>query len=329
MTLEPQMPVIPGLDANDLRTLELFYPFAFAQTMRGIQQRIRFAHYSSADAAMKILQSNQVWMRKASAMNDFREIDYGKECLIGAYASETGKQLKAALEKMFPGITEDIQDRFNTWYPHFETGTFLTCISEHDASEDRIGRLSMWRAYGGTTGVAVVLHGAPFLAPSDALKAYTSPVAYLSHLEFQSEFDHLVSGIISNAHFVKSLGRDNVLANIFNAFRMATICTKHPGFREEQEWRVIYNPIWQQSNRITSSVEIIRGVPQIVQKITLIDIPDEGLVGITIPDIVERVIIGPTDFPLEIREATIELLKAKGVVDAASKVIISDIPLRH
>jgi hypothetical protein len=327
--METQTPAISGFDAEDLRVLQLFYPFAFEQTMRGIQQQIRFAHYSSAEAAMRILQSSQVWMRKASAMNDFREIDYGKECLIGAYASDTGKRLKAALEKMFQGITGEIEERFNTWYPHFENGTFLTCISEHDASEDRIGRLSMWRAYGGTTGVAVILRGTPFLAPSDALKAYTSPVAYLSHAQFQREFDRLADGIINNAEFVQSRGRDDVLANIFNAFRMATVCTKHPGFHEEKEWRVIYNPTWQQSDRITPSVEVIRGVPQIVQKIPLVDVPEEGLVGITIPDLVERVIIGPTNFPLEIREATIELLKSKGVANASERVVISDVPLRH
>jgi hypothetical protein len=321
--------MISGFSADDLRALELFYPHAYKRTMDALQQQIRFVHYSSAESAMKMLANGEVWMRKASAMNDFREIDYGKECLIKAYKSEAGQRFKATLNEMFPGFTDTLEERFNGWYPHFESSTYLTCISEHDPSEDLIGRLSMWRAYGGATGVAVVLRGAPFLIPTDALKAYTSPVAYLTVDQFQVEFEQMTKGITDNTAFVKGRGESNVLGSVFDAFRYATVCTKHPGFREEREWRVAYNPKWEQSSRIVQAVETIRGVPQIVQKIPLVDVPDEGLVGISVPDLVERVIIGPTNFPWEIREATIEMLSACGVKDAADKVIVSDIPLRH
>lgn len=320
--------MIAGYSPDDLKELELFFPYAFEHSMRGIQQQIRFAHYSSAEAAMKMLSSNEVWMRKASAMNDFREIQYGRDLLLGAYKSEAGKQLRSALDTIFPGITGEIEELFNGWYPYFEADTYLTCISEHDPSEDRLGRLSMWRAYGGATGVAVVLKGTPFLAPTDALKAYTSPVAYLSEAQFQHEFERMAHGLLGDLEFISSRGKAATLHNMFEAFRAATICTKHPGFHEEREWRVVYSPKFEQSTRIAQSVEMIRGVPQIVQKIPLVDAPEEGLVGITIPDLVDRVIIGPTDFPDEIREAFIELMSAKGVADADQKVIISDIPLR-
>ena len=44
--------------------------------------------------------------------------------------------------------------------------TYLTSISEHRNKEDTFGRLSMWRAYGETTGVALVMNNSPFLTPS-------------------------------------------------------------------------------------------------------------------------------------------------------------------
>ena len=56
------------------------------------------------------------------------------------------------------------------------TDTYLTCVSEHKAEEDTLGRLSMWRAYyGGTNGVALVMDIAAFQAPgpSDVLNIYT------------------------------------------------------------------------------------------------------------------------------------------------------------
>ncbi|MEI9406922.1 DUF2971 domain-containing protein [Mesorhizobium argentiipisi] len=187
----------------------------------------------------------------------------------------------------------------------------------------------MWRAYGGATGVAVVIKGTPFLTPTDALNAYTSPVAYLSPKQFQREFERLSTGLMANADLLKRWGKTYVLNNLFDAFRAATVCTKHPGFHEEREWRVVYNPAFKKSERIKSAVEVIRGVPQIVQKIPLADVPEEGLVGITIPELVDRVIIGPTNFPFEMQEAIVDVLVANGVADAPSKVIVSDIPLRQ
>jgi hypothetical protein len=43
----------------------------------------------------------------------------------------------------------------------------------------------MWRAYGGATGVAIVLSPTPFLVESQALRAYTSPVGYFTPTEFR------------------------------------------------------------------------------------------------------------------------------------------------
>ena len=207
--------------------------------------------------------------------------------------------------------------------------TYLTCISEHDADEDRIGQLSMWRAYGGRAGVAVVLNGGVFLRPSHALKAYSSPVAYLWEEEFVAAFAAIVDRIEKEIEFVRAQGKQLVLNSVFAMLRSAMMCTKHPGFREEREWRIIYSPRFDKSQRIIPDVVSINGVPQPVQKIPLKNVPEEGLYGVEIPELVERVIIGPTNFPLEIREATITLLKEKGVVDAKSKVVVSTIPLRQ
>ena len=40
----------------------------------------------------------------------------------------------------------------------------------------------------------------------------------------------------------QSLGRETVSASAFNMLRFAVLCTKHPGFLEEREWRIIASP---------------------------------------------------------------------------------------
>ena len=261
-------------------------------------------------------------------MNDYREIEHGFDCLNKAYKNNKDR-LFTVCDGMFPGFCEKLEALFNGWLPHFRSNTYITCVSEHDASEDKYGRLSMWRAYGGVARVAMVFNGGPFLRPSDALKANTSPVAYLDDEQFSQEFSALIDSIEGNRDFIFSLGEVSVRSNIFAAFRHAVLCTKHPGFREEREWRVIYVPSFQKSDRIVSTIESIGGTPQSICKIPLKNVPEEKLIGLTVPELLDRVIIGPSKFPVGVYDALLALLAEAGVENPAGKIVVSDLPLRQ
>jgi hypothetical protein len=186
----------------------------------------------------------------------------------------------------------------------------------------------MWRAYGNETRVALALKNAPFVSPSDALKAYTSPVAYLDSFGFQTEFQRLSDNVSSESGFLRSLGRDAMKAHIFDVFKTAALCTKHPGFHEEREWRVVYSPTMERSDRLAKEVQVIDGTPQTIFKIPLKNFPEEGLRGAEPAELLDRLIIGPTLHPTATRDALVDVLEAVGVPDAPAKVVVSDIPLR-
>lgn len=299
-----------------------------AQT--ALSKKIRFVHYTHADAAKKILQSNEVWMRKSSCMNDFREVQHGLDCLCVAFnQTAAGKKFREVIDKPFPGISEEIAKHFNGWIPSLQAETYLSCVSEHEDEEDAIGRLSMWRAYGDGEGVALVLNSEPFLGTSDALKAYTSPVAYLDDQGIARELGRIADNIESNLDFITARGRQELINSLFNMFRFAALCTKHPGFKEEQEWRVIYCPSIDKSEYLHREVQTINGVPQPIYKIPLKDIPTKNLIGIQIPSLLNRIIIGPTRFPAAMWEAFRDLLTDAGVQDANKKVFVSNLPLRR
>jgi hypothetical protein len=76
-------------------------------------------------------------------------------------------------------------------------------------------------------------------------------------------------------------------------------------------------------------VEVVRGIPQPVYKIPLKNIPEEGFTGATIPELLDRVIIGPTDHSFAAYEAFVSLLNEAGVENANTKVFTSHIPLRQ
>lgn len=310
------------------RVEELFFPYATRKQNEVKANGSRFVHYSTAEAAVKILKSKEVWMRKKTTMNDFMEVEYGFELLRTAYVGEAGAPLKAVLERLFPGACEELEERFNSWLPTFRNETFITCISEHLDHEDAIGRLSMWGAYGGGNGVAVVLNNTAFATASDALKAYTSPVAYVSAAQFAREFAQISNNLAADEDFLRLIGRDAAISNVFTMMRFMIVGTKHPGFHEELEWRILHTPSLEPSERIPRSIEVIQGVPQLVHKIPLKSYPDEGFLGAEIPELVERIIIGPSLHGYAMRDAFVGILEEAGVADAGARVYVSDIPLR-
>lgn len=284
---------------------------------------IRFVHYTRADAGIAILRSHEFWMRKSLCMNDYTEGHHGLERLRRAYPL-----IKTALESLRSGLFGQTVSCFDSQVLGILSDTYMTCVSEHDAKENDHGRLSMWRAYGGTTGVAFVLKSRPFIEPSNALNAYTSPVEYWSDKEFEQGLREVFSGFEANVDYLRTKSDIELRTYLFHAFRFAILSTKHSGFHEEREWRVIYGPTVEPSSKLKHEIVIIGGVPQPIYKIPLKDVPDEGFVGATIPDLVERVIIGPTQFPMALYEAFVGVMKEAGVVDAEKRVIVSNIPLR-
>jgi hypothetical protein len=66
-----------------------------------------------------------------------------------------------------------------------------------------------------------------------------------------------------------------------------------------------------------------------VYKIPLRNVPEEGFVGAEIPELIDRIIIGPTQFPYAIADAFHQVLEQVGVKGAGNRIIVSDIPLRR
>jgi hypothetical protein len=315
--------------AEQLQIARIFFPRALRAQADVATKNRRFAHYTSAEVAFSILTKGEVWMRNAQVMNDFSEIEYGMARLDTAYSGAPGKEFKALLEGMFPNICAEIENQFNGWLPHFRSETYITCVSEHLDDEDLTGRLSMWRAYGGTSGVAIVVNNTPFLGATNVLGAYSSPVEYLRQPEFDRAFSEVVASIDAARSVVSAMSREDVVANVFHMFRYAVLCTKHPGFAEEREWRVIHAPTLHGPGKVFHAYETVNGVPQSVYKIPLTDWPDDGLVGLAIPSFLNRLIIGPTQLPGTLYATFHKVLAAAGVADVEKKLGVSDIPLRR
>jgi hypothetical protein len=173
------------------------------------------------------------------------------------------------------------------------------------------------------------MNSTAMFSPSNALNAFSSPVFYGDVTTFASEFMRVAKAMEADIDFIKLWPRERIKNAVFQMLRFAVLCTKHPGFAEELEWRVIASPTMNPSTRLSQNIEVVRGVPQTVLKIRLENVPEEGFFGASPPELINRVIIGPCDYPLVTYGAFLRLLEDLRVPEPGNKIFISDIPLRH
>ena len=313
------------LNDNDIKYNEIFAPGLFEEGMKIKEENKRFAYYTSADTAMKIIQNEELWFRNATVMNDFSEISYGLRLIENAFTGETNERFRESVDDIFEGTISKVDKLFLDWKVDWRLETYIACISLHDDKEDQSGRLSMWRAYGDT---AIIVKNTPMTAMTDLLGVYSIPVMYLSQEDYQVWLDKITDAILVNRKYLKGLGQETLVAYIHNMLFLTAIGTKHPGFAEEKEWRLYYRPNQNNSTVMTPQSVVLNGVPQIIYALPLKDDPEQGLFGADIPNLLDRIIVGPTEYPYVSVMAFTKVLETLRVKDVGDKVIASDIPLR-
>ena len=98
---------------------------------------------------------------------------------------------------------------------------------------------------------------------SEGAGVYSSPVEYETPDTFTEKLDSYQRGLQANKHILGALSRAQLLDTLFNVLRFAALCTKHPAFAEEAEWRVVYAPNIERSPVVVQEVRTVRGVPQL------------------------------------------------------------------
>lgn len=308
---------------------DLMFPYATERFEEVKQKGLKMAHYTTAESAALILKNRSLWLRNAAMMNDFSEVAHGSFCLEHSLRNGLGFRLETALEKIHTGLWRAVAEWITGLDNHTRQHTYLTSLSAHDPA-NRLGKLSMWRAYGGpTSGVALIFNAEPFWHDSDRLGAYSSPVLYGGAEEFSRDLEQVVKGVENNLEILQQVPFDSAKSIIFNALQYSTLSTKHIGFEEEQEWRVIHSPLTQASAFIPTSIQTIRGIPQMVCQIPLRDQPGLGMPWLNLETLLDRIIVGPCVYPLQVAWAFREILREMGISNPDDRISIAHIPLRQ
>jgi hypothetical protein len=312
------------------RLLTILYPYARQRRWEISRQNGRFVHYTSAENALKIVRDRCIWMRSTTCMSDYREVAHGYDAINRHFEDLKNRDtFGTAVNQCFPELADEVLGNLARSRQLAQLQTYTTSISEHDGREDTHGRLSMWRAFGNSSArVAIVIRLDLTIGKNVALGAELSPVAYFTDAELWVELNKIVQNISENLDFLRGIGRQLFLEQLNVMFASAGICLKHEAFHEEREWRVIHAPQRHSGEHIKSSIEVIGGLPQRIYKIPLRSEPEIGLTGLSADELIDRIIIGPTQYPAAMFDAFVSALAEAGVRQPESRVRISQIPVR-
>lgn len=324
-------------DPNHLQELVQALRYVFTPTMLDHveqlkQGTVRWAHYTNASTARQIILNKQFWLRNVRCMNDYSEVLHGRNCLSSAWRCEsTSKFFKETLEGLHPGIVPLIETGFDRRLTNLILHTYIACFSEHDPIKDKMGRLSMWRAYGHSAPVAVIIDPRLAFEPSTAIP--TCPAIYCSDSSFRRQFFEMSERFKERIDVFKCFSIEKLQLLIELSLAIYCQSLKHPGFEEEREWRFIYSPESPQAEflkqRIVGSIEEVNQVPQTIHKVILTNSLDDNILGLPATDFIEGILIGPNEDPYILRDAFVNLLGDLGHDDAENRVTVSNIPYRH
>ena len=290
---------------------------------------LRFAHYTSAEAALSIIERKRFWMRNVLCMPDYGEVQLGMEYLRDFLDQRPNYDLFVSeFDQCASGAAHEALTRFDEWERDIRLDTYVSCISEHDSDEDAHGRLSMWRAFGSGTRVAIVLRIPLQSTVALGLRIIFSPVAYLNKDQAHGVILEILKNVKENRDYVKSFDRTIVIAYILMMLIAGVTCLKHEGFQEEREWRAIYSPNRLESSLMKSCRKFVNGIPQIIYELPLDVTVSPALNDLDFSRVFDRLIIGPSPYPWVLYKAFAGALKDAGVDQASERVHVSGIPIR-
>lgn len=198
------------------------------------------AHYTSIGTLERIAQTGEIWFSNPLYMNDVDELRYGMNLGLHAVRSHAGLR-----EACPPAHYNALLDAFDGLYTAFDDDSafdvYVFSCSEHDDQIGDDGLLSMWRGYGGDgNGVAIVFDMGPLLAARSPL--LVRQVQYLSYEASEAWMEQKLAQFAATLQDLDGPveGMQAAASALFERIKLFALFTKHRGFHEEREWRLVY-----------------------------------------------------------------------------------------
>jgi len=316
---------------------ELYQPFQRA-LWADIQEDEAFpknrpllAHYTSISTLNAIMSNDEVWFSNPLFMNDVEELRFGmNEGMQALLQSET---IKAACQN--DQRHKALVDAFIGYYNYFAEqhafDTYIVCLSKHE-SEDTDGKLSMWRGYGSNGDGAAIVFDTSKLSYANSSPLILAPVHYASTVnrkEWLANKIDAAAALIRNGNL--PIEKLFLAAHaLLQRIKFFALFTKHDGFKEEEEWRVVYMPERDKEGRFHEMFNYAVGSHGIEPKLRLKIRPIEGVTpeDFMMTRLVDKIILGPSLSSVLAITAVKRMLVKNKKAELCERVFASSTPYR-
>lgn len=291
------------------------------------------AHYCSTASLEGIIKNKQLWLSNPLFMNDLEEVRFG--VLKGTSIARESQELKDALktgtrEQMF---FDALSDHFDMYSGEHVFDLYIACFSEHSI-DDEDGRLSMWRAYAASGDGAALIFDLNSVVRRDG--SYNGLLLDKVGYGTKEEREQwLRDKVIQTARIIDEITVPDeylgmVAAALFERIKLMAVFSKHSGFLEENEWRLVYMAERDFQNKYESCLNYAVTARGVEPKLRL---PIHGAVpwhteAFDFASILQKVILGPSVSSQLARMSTARMMKILGMPSLIDKLQSSSIPLR-
>lgn len=295
------------------------------------EKRVLLSHYTSVQVVKDILTSKKLWLANPLLMNDSEELRFG--VLEGAKAFFESEAVRKAGKNR--GCYEELIHSFSGFMAQLGTqdafDVYIFCFSEHNP-DDYDGKLSMWRGYGSNGAGAALVFDTHKIDPVDDSPLTIAPVFYATkeeRLEWINRKIDELSELIEDNNFEKSCTHE-LAWHFFARLLVFSLHTKHKGFEEEQEWRLVYIRKFDDEALADSMLDYFIGQHGVEPKLKLDLKSAPGLISesFNIEDTIDRIILGPTAASPLSQKAFIRMLEKLDLEKLEEKTHASNIPYR-
>lgn len=262
------------------------------------------AHYTSIKTLERIAETGEIWFSNPLYMNDVDELRYGMT--LGLEAVRTHQGLRQACPPaQYNALLDAFGQLYTTFDNHSAFDVYVFSCSEHDAQIGDDGLLSMWRGYGGDgNGIAIVFDLSRLLG-HEGSPLLVRQVQYLSYEESEAWMEDKLD------RFARNLARiggppeamPRAAQALFERIKLFALFTKHRGFHEEREWRLVYLREHDRQEVLAQQLHYAIGERGIEPRLRL-TMDSLGGDAPAIEQLVDRIILGPVlATPLALRSA--------------------------
>ncbi len=324
-----------GLPAEEtLTVLRAFDPlYQRVRTITSPEARY-LAHYTSVQVIEQIFKNREVWLSNPLYMNDLEEMRAGIALaaeLFPAHAQIAGGT---------PARATVLLQAFNHYLAYLQNenaiDTYIFCLCAQEPG-DCDGLLSMWREYGSKgNGAAIVfdVQRVNFQPDSPLL------IAEVTYANAQERRQQLTDHLAAWSQLALNLQDNHLHLAAYAAYlfvKLIALTTKHRGFHEEREVRVIYYPERDPRGYLIPNLSYHVGTRGVEPKLkyrfgvnlpATIGGPAEVITTGSFSDLVALILLGPTVSSPLAKASFIRMLKSNELGEFEDRVYSSSIPLR-